>query len=211
MIDMFLKLEPLFSHGMSQFQMDKFVINENITPYKKLKQAVIEARTRIEVQTTTSFELEELHIKKQKAEFEEMSDPDQFVKKLKNIEVRKLNFEINRTTARLSQLQMEAEFFLKQIEKIVNENFNSIDAAIESLSDFEYQNEQELEYWTHKLSRSVYSDLINYGTISKGVLEAIACLTDQQQMAILSEAAIQQTVFHKLLDNSKDLSLVAND
>jgi len=208
---MFLKLEPLFSHGMSQFQMDKFVINENITPYKKLKQAVIEARTRIEVQTTTSFELEELHIKKQKAEFEEMSDPDQFVKKLKNIEVRKLNFEINRTTARLSQLQMEAEFFLKQIEKIVNENFNSIDAAIESLSDFEYQNEQELEYWTHKLSRSVYSDLINYGTISKGVLEAIACLTDQQQMAILSEAAIQQTVFHKLLDNSKDLSLVAND
>jgi len=191
--------------------MDKFVINENITPYKKLKQAVIEARTRIEVQTTTSFELEELHVKKQKAEFEEMSDPDQFVKKLKNIEVRKLNFEINRTTARLSQLQMEAEFFLKQIEKIVNENFNSIDAAIESLSDFEYQNEQELEYWTHKLSRSVYSDLINYGTISKGVLEAIACLTDQQQMAILSEAAIQQTVFHKLLDNSKDLSLVAND
>jgi hypothetical protein len=111
----------------------------------------------------------------------------------------------------LAQLQSESEFFLNQINQIVSEHFGSIEPAIEKLTDAKYHYSQESEYWTEKLSLGVCSDLINYGTISKGVLEAIACLSDQQQQQILTNAVSKQISFHKLLDNTKDLALVSED
>jgi hypothetical protein len=211
MIDFFLKLEPLISNGMSQFQMDKFVINEQITPYKKLKQAIIEAKSRLETQTITAFDLEEMEIKLKQAQLEEKLATDDLDRKLKNINVRKTEFTLNRTQIRMAQLQSESQYFLSQVESIVNEHFGSIEQAVEKMSDNNFHYEQESDYWNHKLSRGVYSDLINFGTISKGVLEAIACLSNQQQQEILSSAVLQQLSFHKLLDNTKDIALVSED
>jgi len=211
MIDFFLKLEPLVSNGMSQFQMDYFVINEQITAYKKLKQAIVEAKSRLETQTTVAFDLEEMEIKLKQAQLEEQLVTDELDRKLKNVQVRRAEFSLNRTQIRLAQLQSESQYFLSQIEKIVNEHFGSIEKAVEMMSDHSFQYDQESEYWNEKLARGVYSDLINYGTITKGLLEAITCLPQSQQEKILNSAVVQQTSFHKLLDNTKDIALVSED
>src|ERR1035437_4298087 len=85
-ISLFLKIEPFITNGMSSFQMDKFVIEDQITPYRKLKQAMIEAKARLETITSIGFDIEELEVKKLKSVSEKEICDNEFDKRLKDIE-----------------------------------------------------------------------------------------------------------------------------
>lgn len=208
-INLFSRLEPLITNGMSTFQIEYFVINESITPYKKLKQALVEAKGRLEVLANGEFDLEENMIKRERAllESEQLQG---FELRLKMIEIRRLEYIINRTTAMRQQQTAEAEFFMSVIEKLVTE-MGGVDCVQESLSDPEYLYQQESDYWTKKLARSVFADFVNYGTISKGLSESITCLSVSQQEEIYKLAIDQQNQLTQLLTNTRDTLLVEQD
>ena len=208
-INLFSRLEPLITNGMSTFQMEYFVVNESITTYKKLKQAMVEAKGRLEVLANGEFDLEENMIKRERALLE--SEQCQgFELQLKNIEIKRLDYIINRTTAMRQQQTLEVEFFMSVIEKLVIE-MGGIDCVRESLSDPEYMYQQESDYWTKKLGRSVFADFVNYGTISKGLSESITCLPTSQQAEIYKLAIDQQNQLTQLLTNTRDTLLVEQD
>lgn len=208
-INLFSRLEPLITNGMSTFQIEYFVINESITPYKKLKQALVEAKSRLEVLANGEFDLEENMIKRERAllESEQLQG---FELQLKMIEIRRLEYIINRTTAMRQQQTAEAEFFMSVIEKLVTE-MGGVDCVQESLADPEYLYQQESDYWTKKLARSVFADFVNYGTISKGLSESITCLSVSQQEEIYKLAIDQQNQLTQLLTNTRDTLLVEQD
>lgn len=210
-IDQYLKLEPLFTSGMSTFQMNHFVINDHITPYRKLKQAMVEARARLENITSIGFDLEELKIKRDKAHDDYLKaakGPDSL---LLEVQVRRFDFEINRKEALIAQAKKESDFFLDIVKEIVNLEFGSTDDAVLKLSSEVYQQDQEREFWTQKLSRSVFSDLINYGTISKGLMDSILCLPTEQQKLIVDSATQRHVEYQKQLTAGNDQALIKAD
>lgn len=208
-INLFSKLEPLITNGMSTFQMEYFVVNESITTYKKLKQALIEAKGRLEVLANGAFDLEENMIKRERA-IMESEQCQGFDLQLKAIEIKRLDYIINRTTVMRQQQTAEVEFFMSVIEGLVAD-MGGVDHVQELLASPEYLYQQETEYWTRKLGRSVFADFVNYGTISKGLSESITCLPASQQAEIYKLAIDQQNQLTQLLTNTRDTLLVEQD
>jgi hypothetical protein len=209
-IELFLQLEPLISNGMSIFQMDKFVINDSITPYRKLRQALVELKARLESVSNVDLDLEEVKLKKLKAEFD-MAKLEGIDQQLQEIQVRRYGFEVNRKEAHRLQVLKEAEFFLKVLTKIVNEEFGGVEKTIELLNTPEFHMESETEFWTKKLARTAFGDFVNYGTVSKGTVESIACLSIEQQREIINLAMNQQAELTSLLENGRDNILIKRD
>lgn len=198
-IDQYLKLEPLFTNGMSTFQMNHFVIDDHITPYRKLKQAMVEAQARLENITSIGFDLEELRIKHKEAHEEYLKAESGSKSLLLDVQIRRFEFEINRKENLILQSKRESDFFLGVVSSIVETEFGSTEAAVAQLSSQDYQQDQEREFWTQKLIRSVFSDLINYGTISKGLMDSILCLPVEQQKSIVETATRKHVEYQKLL------------
>lgn len=209
-IELFLQLEPLISNGMSVFQMEKFVINDSITPYRRLRQSLVEAKARLETIANLELDLEEVELRKLKAE-QEMDQLEGVDKKLKHIEVRRFGFEVNRKIVHKSQLVSEAEFFLKTLTNIVNTELGGVEKTVDLLNDPEFHRSSEEDYWTNRLARSAFSDFINYGTIGKGTVESMACLTIEQQKEIINHAVSQQLELTSLLDTGRDNILIEKD
>jgi len=209
-IELFSKLEPLINNGMSTFQMEKFVINDSITPFRKLRQAFIEGKARIENLANNALELEELEIKKQIAELE-AELLVRLEKDLKEVEIKRYKLNINRMRLQRDQITKEAEFFLGIVNDIINNDFGGIDHALEKLSDSDFYYQQESDFWTEKLARSVFADFVNFGTITKGLSESISCLPVDQQKSIFAQAIGQQETLSALLETTRDTLLVQRD
>ena len=209
-IDLFLQLEPLISNGMSVFQMEKFVINDSITPYRRLRQALVESKARLENVSSIDLDLEEVKLKKLKAE-QEMANLEGIDQQLQEIQVRRFGFEVNRKEAHRLQVLREADFFLKVLTNIVNDELGGAEKTVELLNNPEYHMESEKDFWTKKLARTAFSDFINYGTIGKGTVESITCLPIEQQQEIIKLAINQQVELTSLLDTGRDNVLIERD
>jgi hypothetical protein len=105
----------------------------------------------------------------------------------------------------------ETEFFLNTLTTIIDNDLGGIDKAVELLSNPEYHLESEKEFWTKKLARTAFSDFINYGTISKGTAESMACLSVEQRKEIVNLAINQQLELTSLLETGRDTVLVERD
>jgi hypothetical protein len=208
-LDKFLQLEHLISNGMSTFQMKNFVVNDSITPYRKLRQALIETKSRLEVLTTGEFDLKETQLRLQQAQID-LDNLDGINRQLKELDIKRLEFTINRTTALRVQQTREVEFFLGIIEDLIN-NLGGTEKAMEMLSDPQQLMDNESEYWTKRLARGVFSDFVNFGTITKGVIESISMLTPEQQQEIIQLALNQQMTLTSLVDSTRDKLLVTRD
>lgn len=203
------QLEAFVPNGMTKFQMQNFVVNDSITPYRKLRQAVMEARTRLEVLAMAEFDKQEHEIKLEKARTE-LNELSGFDRRLKEVEVKRMEYMKNRTETTYQQQNFEVEFFLNAIENIVQE-LGGIEKAIELLSDETTNYAADQEYWIERLGRSVFSDFVNFGTITKGVVESVSCLTDDQQKQIIHKALSRQLTMTQMLDRTRDNMLVNRD
>jgi hypothetical protein len=207
-ISTYLSIEPYITTGMTSFQMDKFVIEDQITPYRKMKQAVTETRARLENITSIGFDLEELEIKVLKTISDQENATNQHEKQLLSVQIRRYQFEQNRKMSILNQQRDEVEFFYNALISIVNKDFGGKTELLKLLENPEFQSEQEKQFWTQKLSRSVASDLINYGTISKGVYEAVVNLSNNQQKAIIADGTHSAQLTRDILAINRDQALV---
>jgi hypothetical protein len=155
------------------------------------------------------FDLEEQMIKRERA-VQEAEQLQGFDLQLKNIEIKRIDYILNRTTAMRRQQTAEVEFFMSVVSNIVNE-LGGVEQVQKLLADPAYLMQQESEYWTKKLSRSVFADFVNFGTISKGLTESITCLPAEQQAEIFKLAIDQQNQLTQLLSNTRDTLLVEQD
>ncbi|BAW19400.1 hypothetical protein [Ralstonia phage RP31] len=201
------------SNGMSVFQMDNFVIKDQITPYRKLRQIIVETRARLENITSIGFDIEELQIKKQQAEQakEKVGSFNKLESQLQDVQIRRYEFELNRKQSILSQQNAEVQFFNDQLIKLADEHFGGKEKLLKELQDPNFHAVNEAHFWTHKLARGVHSDLINFGTINKGTLEAILNLPLEQQQSILSLAQGQAIVTQNALRDVRDQQLALQD
>jgi len=206
--DVIIKLEKYFSQGMTPFQMRNFVVNEFLTDYRKLRQIVLEVNSRLNNKETQQFDLESKRIDLDQLKSE--SHEDIFAERKRDLEIRMAEREIEKKEQSIRQLENEIEVFREAIEQLT-ERQGGYDAMIEKLNSDEWHEEEERLFWIEKLGRSATGDMVNYGTISKGVFESITLLDDEAKDKVLRKAINNQFDLMQLMNETKEQLLLEND
>ena len=213
MLDVFFDVEKYIENSMSDFQIRNFIINEQITPYKKLKQAVVEIRARLENKAMMEFDQQEMLINLEKLQFQEksMHGSHDFEIKLKQLEIKKLKYLIDRKQHQINVVEKETQTLLQCFESIVKTEFDSTIDITEMIKSKDFRESSETDVWVEKLTRSALADLISTGVLSRGVFEAISNVPHELKEKIYLKSIEKQIQLGIELESKKDLLLSSLD
>ena len=211
-----------------KFKMRYFVGQTQITPFAKLRQWLLELRTREESIEHTEYEIAKWEININKHKHLAENHEDTFERQLNALEADKLERQQIATRRRLQDWYLERQQFID----LINEFKESEEALLPDGSGRTYfdiintdeEDLYEAEYWTNRLAKQASSDLLFYGRVNTGNMDAILSMGEQQQAETLAlahnyatqikdiETSIQLEVENKLgIENQNTLSLTKPD
>lgn len=182
--------------GTPKFKIDHFIGNAQFTTYAKFRQFMIELRTREEM-------LEDMELLAEKYQTqadleEEMKDnaKSKIQKKLHDIEIRKNIQDKNRVLRRLDAAYKERQKYLDLINSMIDSGEALLPdgkSMLEIYGNEEEEERLEKEYWTERLGRQAALDMISYGRIGAGNMEAILQLDPDHQYETMQYAILFST------------------
>jgi hypothetical protein len=185
--------------GMSKFQIKNFIINDQITDYKKLKQCLLELRTRYEILKDIDEEMELKLVDRDELEFELKNENNEFAKKRKQIKRKQIKRQLDTIVERKENIEYEIESLEEYLAELIQKY------GVEKIEEMlDNQENYEIEYWTKKFTRSVYQDLLSNGRISTTLLESISNVSDEIQENIFEEG------FKNFIKTSEDINMLQN-
>ena len=204
------KLDQYFTVGMTPFQMRNFVINDFMTAYRQMRQIVIEMKTRILNKTSVEFDIEELEIEIAELDTFILNSADEFVRAKQTVAKKRKLFALAQKQTLLTQIEFELKTFGDVLDIIIRD-WGGVEKVVEDLQSDAFHEQHEQDFWIQKMSRNAATDLINYGTISKGTIESIKLMPDEAQAKVMQLAMLEQfdTTQHMLA--SKDSVLALRD
>jgi len=202
------KLEKYFSYGMTPFQIENFVINEFQTDYRKLRQIIIEINTRLEQRVGADLDVRQKKIELEQLESYEFTDD--FERRLNEIDIERKKVDLESRAKNLRQVDNELDQLRSALEAVV-ERQGGYDKLVEKLESDDYHMEQERAFWIEKLGKSALGDMVNFGTITKGVYESLILLDDDAREKALQKAVNGQFDALQSLNNAKEQLLIEND
>lgn len=209
-------LETVISSGMSGFQMRNFVIGDQQTDYGKVKQALREVTARLESVIVIDFDIESLDIDIAELEAKHLSDSatslpgDLGLRRIK-LDINKKLHERSRKLKQKQQLESEINLFYEELLNSLSSGFADVDNLLSELADPEKLERLETDYWVAKLSQAATSDMLNYGTLSKGTADAIANLGSKCRAAIIENSAGAVTEIKAVLQAQLQIALKRSD
>ena len=206
--DLYLQLDQYFTTGMSPFQMRNFVIKDFMTAYRQMRQLIVEIRIRVDNRASIALDKEELEVDLEKLLATETIDP--FEKRRNDIARRRLELQLSQKTQQIIQVSFEIDTFNEQLNGLI-EQMGGVETVMINLASPEFHEREEARYWTEKMASSAHSDLINYGTVSKGVIDSIKLLPAEAQKEVFEKALAQQMDTIQELKNYRDNVLVIKD
>jgi len=203
-----LQLDRFFTTGMTPFQMRNFVVNDFVTAYRKIRQIVVELKARYDNRAVLELDIEELQV--QIDQVSARSTTDEHQTKLNDIQRRRYQLTLQQKLGLMVQMDFEIDVFTKNLEQLIAEQ-GGYDVLVHQLQSPEFQDREEAQFWVEKMARNAHSDLINFGTLSKGTLDTILLLPPSDQQQVMVKALSLQNDTLQLLSNSKDALLVTKD
>ncbi len=207
--------------SIPEFKLKHFVANSHIHPLHKIKQMMIELNSRQEAIESFNDEKDKLAAEIELEE--EMKAMAQFEgqKKLHDIEIRKKKRSLEIAREKTKSLLVEREKFLKAIERF-NSSPEGIDPEtgklyMDVLNDPVHCERIEAKYWEYRLAKQAATDMVAYGRIGVGNMEAIwqldpdaqnKCLAMAYELVITNETRMNQITdgVQKRLESGKPVS-----
>ena len=175
---------------MSDFQSRYFVVNSQVTNYRRVRQALLEIETRLAAkkQIERNVWKAETQIKIVKRDIEK--EHDELKKELLYIELDQFNYDLSVYAKKYKVCLEELENFSKIIKDIV--------PNVEELEKYKLHDEvEERNYWITRMAKQAALDLISQGRIGQGNLDSIAMMPLQDQEETIKAALKYNTVLNK--------------
>lgn len=167
--------------GQTDFQSRHFVANSQITPYKKVKQSLMELEVRYHAYHEIRASLRKAEIMRQKLIREKDKQEDPLDAELIQIDVDKTDYDITVWKRKLRQSEYEINTFLS----IVKEHAKNPE-------DLEYykghNEEEERQYWIARMAKQAAMDIISFGRVGSGNMDSIAMMDPKDQLTALTSA-----------------------
>jgi len=182
-----------YSHSQSEFKTRLFVGDAQITPYQKYKQFLLELRSREETIEVTVIALE-----KKEAEIfyqgEKMNESEsEGFKRICAAEMKSLDRERLIAKRRLDQALEERDQYLRLIQEMYDTGEAYLPDGMDlrdAIQDPYIDALLEKDHWISRLGKQAALDLLSYGYIGSGNMEAITMLNDQDAMESIQTALV---------------------
>ena len=201
-----------------KFKMRHFVSMGQITPYGTVKQWMLELKTAEENCETFDMMIEKLTVQSEVLAIQISRESDILRKKELELELIKVKYDLRTNSRRQAQHYIEREQYIELLQEYLDSpNGKTPDGRswIEVLGTPE-EDKWEKHYWQIRLARQASMDVVAYGRISAGNMEAINQLmpTDRDEcLAITHEMSlrlnslndgIKEVVHHQLMMNDPE-------
>jgi hypothetical protein len=163
------------SWAMSEFQSKYFVVNSQVTDYRRVRQALLEIETRIGGQKQIERNMWRTSIELKLKQEEYDNEPHPLKKELVSVDIDQLTYDISVYEKKLANVKEELNTFCEIVKTLVPD--------LSSLETFKEQNpELERDYWVTRMAKQAAMDLMTIGRISQGNMDSIAMmpLCDQE-------------------------------
>jgi hypothetical protein len=167
--------------GQTEFQSTHFVANSQITPFKQVKQCLMELEVRYHAYQEIRASLRKAEIMRLKwlKTKEEMTD--ELDKELIQIDIEKNDYDITIWKRKLRQSEYEMNAFMNIVKKYATSS--------EELEYYKAHNEEEeRKYWIARMGKQAAMDIIAFGRVGSGNMDSIAMMDADAQLESLTMA-----------------------
>jgi len=178
--------------GQTDFKSEHFVGNSQIHPYAKLRQYMMELRTREEVCETMEYQMKMFDIKVKISEQVLETETNELRRLQAELELLENKKDFMMHKRRMKDCYRERKQYVRLIEDFINSKENTLPDGrkiSEHFDDPDFAAEMEKEYWTVRLAKQVALDFAAYGRPGTGNLDSILMLNGEQQNKVLGLAS----------------------
>ncbi len=180
--------------NMTDYQCRHFVTDTQLTPWRSVRQALLELETRYHSYVEIKHSLRKSEIQKKMVERDYEKEEDELSKELIACEASKLDYDITIWKRKYQQSQQEMDTFLKIIKDYIKDE--------KDISFFTESNEdEERAYWIARMGKQAAMDIIAYGRIGSGNMDSISLMPDEDQVKALQIAVRYSNMVNTGLDN----------
>jgi hypothetical protein len=173
-----------------KYKLRWFVGQQQITPFSKYRQWLLELKSKEESLENMEYEIAKLQVEYDRYQRIKDNSPDDLDKRLADIEMWKTDRSIYMSKRRIQDWYLERQHLIDLIDE-----FMSSDEAIlpdgsgrtyADILDTEEEDLYEAQYWTNRLAKQAACDMLFYGRIGTGNMDAILSMSPEQQAETLA-------------------------
>jgi hypothetical protein len=199
-----------------RFKMKHFVPSGQLTPYSTVRQWLLELKTTEEAIETFELRLKRFDLEKEILELKIDREADLLVRKQLQLELLKTTQDLGSSKRRVMSHYMERENYLSIInEYLEGPNGKTPDGkSWMDVFNTPEEDKYESEYWTVRLAKQAAMDIVGYGRISAGNIDAITQLERAQQettLALAHEVSLRVESTSNHIRNTVHMQLLKND
>mgnify|MGYP003138063887 FL=1 len=176
-IELSYKLEG----GQTKYQNQNFVVGTQITPFKKVQQALLELQSRDNTRVELQYRLDKnaIDIKKLNRQLKLATDP--LDKEMIEVEIEKAHYDRTIWEQKVTVCKREIANFTGQLEEMVDKS-----KGVEYYLDT--NEEEDKKYWISRMAKQAACDMISFGHVGTGNMDSIMNLPPDDQIQVLSGA-----------------------
>ena len=173
-------------HGtwsMSDFQSRYFVVNSQVTDYRRVRQALLEIETRIAAKKQIIRDAKRSEVQMQIKQRDLAAETRDLEKELILLDIDQLQYDISVYEKKLRVVEEELDEFAKLVLEIVPN-------TVELETYTQHNEELEREYWIYRMAKQASVDMVTTGRIGAGNLDSIAMMSPQDQALTIGSALV---------------------
>ena len=201
------------SSNQSEYQNQHFVTASQLTPYRMLKQCMLEIESRHHswYNVKNKLKRKQIEIKMAKRDLAEFGHQDPLRAELIKVDIEDMENDCRIWERKLMQAEDEMMGFINQVKQIAGDDEELLNKA------FTYDHEEERQYWVTRMAKQAAMDMVSYGRIGTGNMDSIAMMPEEDQILTLATtlqynerlmgglSQISQAVSQGLLENKEHL------
>ena len=167
--------------GQTKYQNQNFVVGTQITPFKKVQQALLELQSRDNTRVELQYRLDKnaIDIKKLNRQLKLATDP--LDKEMIEVEIEKAHYDRTIWEQKVAVCKREIANFTGQLEEMVDKS-----KGVEYYLDT--NEEEDKKYWISRMAKQAACDMISFGHVGTGNMDSIMNLPPDDQIQVLSGA-----------------------
>lgn len=179
--EIFEMVETHGSWGMSDFQSRYFVVNSQVTNYRRVRQALLEIETRIAAKKQIERSRRKTEVQKMILERDIKLQQDELQRELVLVDIEQCDYDLSVYEKKYRVCLEELSKFAQIVKDIV--------PNVETLNTFKEHNEvEERNYWIARMAKQATMDLMTIGRIGSGNLDSIAMMPIEDQTETIKAA-----------------------
>ena len=187
-----LNVAEQISFSLPKYKADNFVGGAQITPYAKLKQWLIELRSREDIVEHLEYLLrkKEIDIELEKEKIEFLTEP--LRKELVELSIKDMNIDLRKYQRNLKDAYKERQIFIDLVKEFLDSEDSVLPDGTSLMEVFGNQlleDKLEKEYWSVRMAKQAMLDMISYGRVGTGNLDSILMMSPEQQKEVMALAS----------------------